>query len=391
MSLQDSNYRTESPTGGIVRTTSSRIHVGRVIDVILNSEHKHYDRYGGPDAIGAVLYASLDSPVDTSPTGDTLYEGIAYPLSMNFNTLPVKNEIILVEFGPSTSVELGSALQKSYYQTAYNLWNHPHHGAYPTDIEEEDVNIGDAFEVNDKIAPLQPYPGDTIISGRLGQTIRLSGTRIEENKITDDSNRDKPFTIISNGKVEPTNGFLPVVENINEDPSSIFMTSDHVIPLSLANNKRDSYDKAPELPTKYQGSQVLVNSDRVVLNARKNDLLISGQESVGINSNTVNIDGKEFMCIDADKIYIGSRARIADGNAKQPIMLGHQVERYLHDVLDVMEMMAKAMMKAKTVKQDAIPNLIYAGSNAKGTIKSLKSRINPKGRSELKSKKTFVE
>ena len=134
-----------------------------------------------------------------------------------------------------------------------------------------------------------------------------------------------------------------------------------------------------------------MNSDRIVLNARSNEVLISGQESVGINSNTVNLDAKDFLCIDADKIFIGSRARIADGNAKQPIMLGHQVERYLQDVLDVVEMMAKAMMKAKTVKQDAIPNLIYAGANAKGTIKSLKNRLNPKGRSELKSKKTFVE
>ncbi len=391
MSLQDSNYRTEPPTGGVKSTPKSKIYVGRVVDVILSSDHKYYDRYGGPDSIGAVLYSALDNAVDTTSEGGTVYAGIAYPLNIAFNTLPVKNEIIIIEDGPAPSVELGSTSSRRYYQTVYNLWNHPQHGAYPTDLEQEDVNIGDAFDVSDKVAPLQPYPGDTILSGRLGQTIRLSGTSIEENTITDSSNKDEPFMVISNGKTKPANGFQHITEDINEDPTTIFLTSNHTVPLNLANNKRSSYDTPPELPTKYQGSQVLMNSDRIVLNARSNEVLISGQESVGINSNTVNLDAKDFLCIDADKIFIGSRARIADGNAKQPIMLGHQVERYLQDVLDVVEMMAKAMMKAKTVKQDAIPNLIYAGANAKGTIKSLKNRLNPKGRSELKSKKTFVE
>ncbi len=97
------------------------------------------------------------------------------------------------------------------------------------------------------------------------------------------------------------------------------------------------------------------------------------------------------MCIDADKIYIGSRARTADGNAKQPVMLGHQVETYLQDVIDVLEGMAKAMMKAKTVKGDAIPQINMKGASSLGAFQSLKNRINPKGKSLLKSTKTFVE
>lgn len=391
MSLQDSNYRTESPTGGVKRTAKTKVYVGRVVDVIMNSEHKYYERYGGSDSIGAVLYSALDNAVDTTSEGGTVYAGIAYPLNITLNTLPVKNEIIVIEDGPGPSVEIGSTSSRRYYQTVYNLWNHPHHGAYPTDLEQEDVNIGDAFEVSDKIAPLQPYPGDTILSGRLGQTIRLSGTSLKENEITDSSNKDKPFMVISNGKTEPANGFQHIIEDINEDPSTIFLTSDHTVPLNLANTKRLSYDDPPELPSKYQGSQVLMNSDRIVLNARSHEALISAQESVGINSNTVNIDAKDFLCIDADKIYIGSRARIADGNAKQPVVLGHELEAYLQDFITIVEGMARAMMTAKTVKQDAIPNLNMKGSSAFGTLKSLKNRINPRGGSPIKSKKTFVE
>ena len=389
--MLDNNYRTESQTGDISGGRKSTLEPGRVIDIIINSEHKYYDIYGGTDSIGAVLYVSLSSGVDTTDTSDTVYSGIAYPLNGNINTLPVKNEVILIQEGPGPNIDEGSSYSRKYYQTAYNLWNHPHHGAFPTDIDQEDVSIGEAFDVNDKLAPLQPFPGDTIISGRLGQTIRMSGTEIEENKLTDDTNKDKPFIVISNGQRETQNGFTPIVEDINEDPSSIYFTSDHSVPLFLANNKRSSYDKSPDTPSKFQGSQLLLNSDRLVLNARSNEVLISGQESIGINSKTVNIDGEDYMCIDADKIYIGSRARTADGNAKQPVMLGHQVETYLQDVIDVLEGMAKAMMKAKTVKGDAIPQINMKGASSLGAFKSLKNRINPKGKSLLKSTKTFVE
>lgn len=389
--MLDNNYRVKSQTGDLTNSDRGNLNPGRVVDVILNSEHKYYDRYGGPDSIGIVLYIDLADGVDTSDTGDVVYSGIAYPLNRDINTLPVKNEIILIQTGPGTNLGQASSYSRKYYQTAYNLWNHPHHSAFPTDKDEEGVNIGEAFDINDKLAPLQPFPGDTIISGRLGQTIRMSGTEIEENKLTDDSNKDKPFIVISNGQKETQNGFSHIIEDINEDPSSIYLTSDHSVPLALANNKRASYDKSPDIPSKFQGSQLLFNSDRIVLNARANEVLISSQESIGLNSKTVNIDGEEYMCIDADKIYIGSGARKADGNAKQPVMLGHQVETYLQDVIDVLEGIAKAMMKAKTVKGDAIPQINMKGASSLGAFKSLKNRINPKGKSLLKSTKTFVE
>ena len=389
--MLDSNFRTKSQTGGLSNSDRGNLNPGRVVDVILNSEHKYYDRYGGPDSIGVVLYIDLADGVDTSDTGDIVYSGIAYPLSKDINTIPVKNEIILIQSGPGTNLGQASSYSRKYYQTAYNLWNHPHHSAFPTDIDQEGVNIGEAFDVNDKLAPLQPFPGDTIISGRLGQTIRMSGTELEENKLTDSSNKDKPFIIISNGQKETQEGFTHIVEDINEDPSSIYLTSDHSVPLNLANTKRSSYDKAPDLPSGYQGSQLLFNSDRIVLNARANEVLISSQDSIGINSKTVNIDGEEFMCVDADKIYLGSGARRASGNAKQPVMLGHQVETYLQDIIDVLEGMSRAMASATTVKGDAIPQINMKGASSLGAFQSLKNRINPKGKSLLKSTKTFVE
>lgn len=367
----------------------------RVIDVITDSEHPLYEKLGKDASIGSIVYRPISSTVDTTEEGDSVYTGQAFPLNPNFKTLPLKNEIVLLVKGPSTDIRSGGTTDISYYQTVYSLYNHPHVNAYPVfDDPGAEVNIGTGITLSGEIAPLQPYPGDTIIEGRLGQSIRMSGGQSEKNTYTDDSNKNKAFTFISNGFTNENpnkEAFIPILEHIDKDPSSIYLTEDHTIPLTLANTKRDSYDEIPDEPSKYKGAQVLINAGRLTFNAKTDDILLSSANSVGINSNTVNIDGKEYLCVDAERIYLGSKARINNGNAKQPVMLGHQVETYLQDLIDIITNMAQSMKTAKTVKGEPIPVLNYQGGVAKDLLKSLKSQINPRGGSKLKSTKTFVE
>ena len=72
-------------------------------------------------------------------------------------------------------------------------------------------------------------------------------------------------------------------------------------------------------------------------------------------------------------------------------MLGHQVEAYLQDLISIIEQMADSMSKAKTIKGEPIPTINLKGTVAKSVLNSLSNRLNPKGSSNLKSKKTFVE
>ena len=53
--------------------------------------------------------------------------------------------------------------------------------------------------------------------------------------------------------------------------------------------------------------------------------------------------------------------------------------------------MADSMSKAKTIKGEPIPTINLKGTVAKSVLNSLSNRLNPKGSSNLKSKKTFVE
>ncbi len=390
----DFNFRTGGALpSGLDNVSRDKTNPARVIDIILDSDHPLYDQYDGPNSIGMIFYRLIDETnLDNTETGEEEYTGQAFPISSYQKLLPLKNEIVFLTKGPDGLVDDGSGEGKYYYITPYAIWNHPHHNAIPVRTEDNpEVNIGENLTPDDKVAPLQPFPGDMILEGRLGQTIRFAGLPHPKSPFTDNTNENKPIFIISNGQGETENGFMHIIEDINKDPSSIFLTSNHKIPLELANNKRLSYDDIPDTPNKYQGPQILFNADRLVLNARKNDILLSSSTSIGLNSDTVNIDGKDYMCIDADKIYLGTQARTAEGASKQPAVLGHRLEAYLGDILDQLQAMAKAMGRAKTIKGDAIPTINLRGKSSQIVLKQLKRQLNPKGTSNLKSKKLYIE
>lgn len=394
MSFIDYNFRTRSTPSSVKDIQKDFLGPARVIDIIMDDTHPDYSKYDGPSSIGMIFYRLIsETGLDTTEDGEQEFTGQAYPISSYQKLLPLKNEIVFLTKGPDPLVDEGSGEGRFYYITPYAIWNHPHHNAIPVRTEDkpENVNIGKGIEANNKIAPLLPFPGDMLLEGRLGQSIRFTGNAAGKSPFTDSSNTNKPLLIISNGQKETSNGFEHIVEDINEDPSSIYFTSDNTIQLNLANTKRDSYNELPDNPSNYKGSQLLFNSDRLTLNARESDILLSSATSIGLNSTTVNIDGKDYMCIDADKIYLGVKARTNQGANKQPAVLGHRMEAFMQDVLDQLIGMAKAMGKAKTVKGDPIPTLNLRGNSAQIVLNQLKRQLNPKGNSNLKSKKLYIE
>lgn len=386
----------DAKTGRSKGHNPESIIIGRVIDIIMDDSHPDYDRFGGPDCIGMILYRPVDNSLDVSDEGDVVYTGEAFPFNPNFNTLPLKNEIVYIIAGPDKDLSKGGTTDRKYYQTVVSLWNHPHINLYPVfeDSNPDSINIGDGIDYLTNIPPLQPYPGDTIIQGRLGTSIRLSGGNSNKNPFTNDENKNKPFMLLSNGVTnenEEENGFDFINENIDKDPSSLYLTSNQIIPITLANSKRLSYDDIPDNTTAYKNSQLIGNADRIILNAKENDILLSSKNSVGINSNTVNIDGEEYLCLDASKIFIGSQARIASGAAKQPIVLGHELENFLRQLIGELSRMSRAMGAAKGDRGGPLPVLNKTGIATNKVLRSLYNRLNPSGKSELKSNKSFVE
>ena len=370
--------------------------IARVIDILLDGDSDEAEMFDEHDCVGMILYREVNDSLDSSESGEEVYTGKAYPLNPNFNTYPLKNEIVYIVKGPDSNLKDGGKSDKDYYLSIISIWNHPHINLYPVkdDTQPDAVNVGEGMDFLSDIAPIQPYPGDTILQGKLGTSIRLSGGHSDKNPFKTNENKNKPFMIFSNGITNNNpdkNGFQFINENVDKDPSSLYLTSNHIIPITLANSKRDSYDDKPEATNKFKGSMFLGNADRIVLNAKNDDILLSSARSIGMNSNTLNLDSKDYLCLDADKIYLGKIARTRDGAAKQPVMLGHEVEAFLQNLIDAVNILAQAMSKAKGDRKGPLGAIINGGIKGQSVLGQLKNTLNPSGTSNLKSKKTFVE
>jgi hypothetical protein len=231
---------------------------------------------------------------------------------------------------------------------------------------------------------MYPYPGDVLIEGRQGQSIRIGGNMSPKNTLVDSINNAKPFILISNGQIKTDNGIDHIVEDINKDPNSLYFLSDHKSDLVAANTKRDSYDLVPLNSDQYIGNQVIINGGRLFFNAKEDSILLSAKESVGLNARTLNLDATEYFCADSKKIYLGKAARTSGG--KEPVILGAQLENWLTTLLDTLNNLAIAMTTATSVIGGPVVQLNAAGPELQAVVNSLKTQIKL-----FQSKKVFTE
>ena len=132
----------------------------------------------------------------------------------------------------------------------------------------------------------------------------MTGVRANQQPLVNDQNNGKPLTIIRNGQKESSqseldaDGYTPQVEDINNDRTSIYLTSDHVIPLVPSSEEKGSFLNFGPLNTEiYRGAQAIVQSDRIVLNAREESILLSAKEHISLSSTNTHIDGEELSLI----------------------------------------------------------------------------------------------
>lgn len=355
---------------------------GRVVDVILDSFHPNFKEYGESQALNGVLYRELSSPVKEDEESPLKF---AYCNPASIKKVPLRGEIVRLATLPTENRSKSPIATKTYWTEIVSIWNHPHHNAYPDTIQnnESDNDFGKYFVEEDKVAPIQSFPGDLIIEGRHGQSIRFTGTKYESNIFIENSNNGKPLTIISNGQKEPSDGFTPVVEDINEDPSSIFLTSDHTIPLKQSNLKRDAWKEEPEQADKFKGSQAIINAGRLYFNAKEEHVLISSAQGIGLNGKTISLDGEDYIGLDANKIYLGT---IALDKEDEPVLLGQSTTDLIEDFLNLFNTVVKTLATLPPAPPAAIAKLIAVGNQIVPQVPTIKSRLPL-----LHSKKVFTE
>ena len=372
-----------NPLSSINSTSLNSIVPVRVKDVILDENHPEVvsGKFKAIDGIGIVKYVNLTQAIDVEDTKTLPY---AFPLNSFNTTLPLINEVVLLVKGPRESEELS---QYDYYISILGLYNDINYLPLEKESEPQDDDApGFEFEENSKTRPLYPFNGDTLLQGRLGNSIRFTGAKSPKNTFTNNTNKQKPLTIITNGHQELDVTEL-YVEDINKDDSSIYLTSQHIIPLKQSKVKFAGAKIRPILSDVYEGKQIVLNSGRLFFNSTEEDIIFTATNSLGISSKQTFIDSEDYIGLDAKKIYLGEQAKRTE---QQPVIKGEALELFLKSLLDTLIDIGKGLTKAKN-SGGPIPDINLIGPSVIAATKALGKQINPNGKSLLKSTKVYTE
>jgi len=241
----------------------------RVEKVILDDKDSEFKKFGGWNGLGTIKYSSIYSELNGV---DVEKLPSARPFFPNIKHYPIMNEIVyIIQLPNNTSQNNNNMI--SYYLDVISIWNHPHHNAMPSVVSPSDnnyvpvsggsvrktinpnidIDLGKTFKERPDVQPLLPFEGDTIYEGRWGNSIRF-GSTVKNSNIPNlwsniGTNGD-PIIIIRNGtKIVAEQGWIPTLEDINNDQSSIYFTSNQSIPIQLANPNWESFNSKISNPT----------------------------------------------------------------------------------------------------------------------------------------------
>jgi len=223
--------------------------------------------YKDPSDLGVITFQLISGLQDrTLDSGGNL---VARPMYSALKQYPIEGEIVLLFPGPSRDLNEDRGRRDIFYTMPYNIWGLANHNAFPdlgdygayigainrTYQDSANTNqpvntsstgslnmpLGPNFVEKSNIKTLKQFTGDLTIEGRWGNSIRFSSTNpvpADQNPWSKNSAPGNPIIIIRNGQGMSENNItaIPTVENINKDPSSIYLTQGQQIVVDDINN-----------------------------------------------------------------------------------------------------------------------------------------------------------
>ena len=372
----------------------------RVLSIVLDETHPRFKELGEWNALGVIEYEDVNNPLPSNSPST------ARPLYSNNKKYPLVNEIVYIISQPDTNIFTFSTSTTDYYLDIISLWNSNHHNAYPTTPnilppsqqkdyiqtqagsvrrvtdQSTEIFLGKTFVERSNIHPLLPFEGDVITEGRWGNSIRIGST------VADTSNNwssvgvnGDPIFIIRNGQgTQNEQGWIPTVEDINNDESSIYLTSTQKIPLKASSIIYNSYRTPPTAPDQYAGKQVILNSGRLIFNTTQDHILLSSAQTIGFNSvKGFNFDTKANFVVGAPSIKLGSK------NATEPLLLGNKTVELLDQLIFNLKAYITLAGPLFAATPGAISGLAPISSNLVTILDGLQKNLN-----SIKSNNNFT-
>jgi len=236
-----------------------RIVPAHVLEVCMDTESKMYEN---PADIGKIRYRDVGN---LTPFRSRIEDEItteAWPMDRALGRYPLPGEQVMV-FEAFGDVKLPSAnaLQRiSFYAFNVNTNHIITSNQTPFIISNVDTisksrvatsiatkrfknKLIDEAVYRDgdevKIYPqIQPYEGDFILQGRFGASVRLGSTSVDHttNEWSDNGGAaGNPIMIVSANR---TNSSTPIMEQVNNNDSTIYLCSSQAIPIEISTSKK---------------------------------------------------------------------------------------------------------------------------------------------------------
>jgi hypothetical protein len=258
---------------------------------------------------------------------------IARPANNSIKRIPLVGELVLIY---KTFNEQSSEYKRReswYYVGTVDLQGSINENMLPgiagekTQDEIDKIKPGRTFS-RKSVAPLQPYEGDLTIEGRFGNSIRFGSTvnisttdkSVSDNntlvptyyyleptwKSPDNKMYGDPIIVLSNGRKELTNKQF-TIENPDTDASSLYLTSNQTIPLTLS--------KPTSRFNNFQGSQFIGVADKITLSAKTDIIVLDSKKAIVLNT--------------PENVFIGSGA----DDDFEPMAHGQILQDILQDII----------------------------------------------------------
>jgi len=385
---------------------------GLVEDIILNELHPQYAADGNNVGMAQIRFIPGDRGVPKEKLNWVA------PLDTSIREYPLKNELVLVFY----------SLGRLFYTRRINSTNKTTESSWPGLSErfspqvstqnrsdaallaaqggapyrpwgmKQQFSLGDEFSENPNVRMIRPNEGDLIISGRFGNTVRFGSSLFSNpntttpqpnllltvgqspNKVTSiDLNNDGTNETVVGGPYGLT------YEDINKDKSSIWMVTDEEVGFQAATLDSPAHLRSSENQNRdaYLGAQIFVNSDRLVLNSRTNEISLFSKAEINLSAvKSITVDSQESVIMTANrdiklqsdkdmfikgrtvsivaggdishgtsgnysisgrKIFIGS-----NGPESQPMVLGGELSTFLRKVVQALQDISVSFVPSPT-------------------------------------------
>ena len=229
--------------------------IGEIVEVIQSISNNYYNGLGGKRTNKEYYYYpplniynntsnnSLPIPLNNPSTPPTIVTGNTLNTS-NFSYTTEFNDINLTSLNKKLDnylINLGyPSGRKNPKAPQYKLSRLPN-GVYRFTLNLNSIRLGDYFSENPNQQPLIPSEGDQIYEGRSGQRIRFTSTGPNgTNYISDGATQVEdgnttigdPAILLSLGE--------NITENINLDQGSLYILSNHKVPIDVSCKNIDS-------------------------------------------------------------------------------------------------------------------------------------------------------